>query len=133
MVHILFILMGIFKFQFVIFSSTLYMNSFVFTIDCFISAILNIFIFTNLGKDIKILVSKIFKMKRISKTTRFLVKVKKRSGLGLIAFITPVVLGYPIGCAVMNSLTRNRWRIYQYLLLSSVFWISLLYLIGTFI
>jgi hypothetical protein len=57
-----------------------------------------------------------------SKKKRTLVRVWRRYGMPGVAFLTPILLT-PIGGTVLAvSFGENRWKIFVYMLVSSVFW-----------
>lgn len=133
MFHFIFILMGLVKFQFVLLTATIFSSSLSMSIDCFIASVLNIFIFTNLASDIKKVFKKIFRPRKFSRISRWIVRIKKRSGFLAVSVLTPIFFGYPLGCLILNSMTKNKWKIYKYLLISSFSWISILFLLASLV
>jgi hypothetical protein len=57
-----------------------------------------------------------------SKKNRFLVKIRSRGGLWLVAFLTPLILSIPVGCLFANTLDSNPYRVLRIQALSVLFW-----------
>lgn len=67
-------------------------------------------------------ISKAKKKVVFSKKNRFLVKIRSRGGLWLVAFLTPLILSIPVGCLFANTLEGNPYRVLRIQSLSVVFW-----------
>ena len=67
-------------------------------------------------------VSKDKKKVVFSKKNRFLVKIRSRGGLWLVAFLTPLILSIPVGCLFANTLDSNPYRVLRIQALSVLFW-----------
>jgi hypothetical protein len=66
--------------------------------------------------------------KRIfTRTTRRIIRVKNKFGLGGIAFIAPMFLSIPLGTFVAERFFRNKKKIILYFTVSEIFWALLLY------
>lgn len=72
-------------------------------------------------------VSKAKKKVVFSKKNRFLVKIRSRGGLWLVAFLTPLVLSIPVGCLFANTLESNPYRVLRIQSLSVVFWLVVIF------
>ncbi len=91
--------------------------------------ILGVFVFTFFGELISIWFKKLFpnrKVKRFSSWNRFIVKVRRNFGVPGIAMLTPI-LSVPIGIFLALSLTRDKWRISFFMLLSFLIWTTVIF------
>ncbi len=73
------------------------------------------------------------KSKRFSKTSRLTVKIKRRSGIYGIAFLTPCILSIPIGSIVAYNYYRKNAMTLPLLLSSTILWSFLAVIIWGFI
>ena len=67
-------------------------------------------------------ISKGKKGKVFSRKNRFLVKLRAKGGLWLVAFLTPLILSIPVGCLFANTFESNPYRVFRIQSLSVVFW-----------
>lgn len=96
-----------------------------------IGGIIGIVLFTYLGSYIQDYVVKKFPKrfgKKFSSSTRFLVRVKQKFGLGGIAMLTPIALSIPVGVMFALALTHDKKKILITMLASTLFWATVLFL-----
>src|ERR1043165_2681696 len=96
-----------------------------------IGGIVGIVLFTYMGSAIQAYVVKKFPHRFGSKFTssnRFLVRIKRRFGLGGIAALTPIVLSIPVGVLFALSVTHDKKKIMITMLMSMFFWATVLFL-----
>ncbi len=72
-------------------------------------------------------VSKGKKSKVFSKKNRFLVKLRLRGGLFLVALLTPLILSIPAGCLFSTSIEGNPYKVLRIQSLSVLFWSVLIF------
>jgi hypothetical protein len=60
--------------------------------------------------------------KVFSKRNRFLVKLKNKGGLWLIALLTPGILSIPVGCLVSISMEQDRFKVISIQSIGIVIW-----------
>ncbi len=70
--------------------------------------------------------------KRFSRTSRFIVWIKKRFGIAGVAFVTPCIVSIPIGCTAAVGLFRNRKKVLLYTSVSLLFWSLVLNVLAHF-
>lgn len=59
---------------------------------------------------------------KVTKTRRWLVRVRGKYGLAGIAFLTPIFLTVPIGTFLAMSVSKDRQEVAVYMFLSFAFW-----------
>lgn len=95
-------------------------------LDGFISTTLGawtgIFIFVYGGEWIKHKLGKYFHVKVFSKTTRRIVKIRKKGGLIGIAALTPIFLSIPFGCLFAVAFENNKKKILVHMYISVIVW-----------
>lgn len=96
-----------------------------------IGGIIGIVLFTYLGTVIQDYLALKFPKqfgRKFTSTTRFLVKVKQRFGLGGVAALTPIVLSIPVGVMFALALTHDKKKIMVSMITSILFWATVLFL-----
>ena len=91
--------------------------------------ILGVFVFTFSGEIINLWYKRLFpnKQKRIfTRWNRFVVKLRRSFGLPGIAMLTPL-LSIPVGIFLSLSLTKNKWRISLFMLMSFTIWSTIIF------
>lgn len=91
--------------------------------------ILGVFFFTFFGEFINRSFKRLFpnKQKRVfTGWNRWVVKLRRSFGLPGIAMLTPL-LSIPIGIFLSLSLTRNKWRISLFMLMSFTIWSTIIF------
>lgn len=88
---------------------------------------LGVFVFTFLGSVISKFLERfsIFKIKY--KNLRRFVIIKKGYGLIGIAFLTPLIIGVPLGCIIASLFEPNKAIVIRLQLASVIFWSVLLF------
>lgn len=88
---------------------------------------LGVFVFTFLGSVISKFFERfsIFKIKY--KNRRRFVYIKKGYGLIGIAFLTPLIIGIPLGCIIASLFEPNKTIVIRLQLASVIFWSVLLF------
>jgi hypothetical protein len=95
------------------------------TIANVLGGITGIFIFTYLGSHIRLWFIKQFPQhfnRRFTPGTRFLVRIKRHSGLFGVAFLTPILLSIPVGVMLALDLTTQKRKIVTSMVFSCIFW-----------
>jgi hypothetical protein len=96
-----------------------------------IGGIIGIVLFTYLGSFIQSWLGRHYPDvfgRRFSPTSRFLVKVKHKFGLGGIAAFTPIILSIPVGVLFALTLTHDKKKIILSMVISMLFWAAVLFL-----
>ena len=96
-----------------------------------IGGIIGIVLFTYLGTVIQdYLAAKFPKQfgRKFTSTTRFLVRIKQRFGLGGVAALTPIVLSIPVGVMFALALTHDKKKIMVSMITCILFWATVLFL-----
>jgi hypothetical protein len=91
--------------------------------------ILGVFVFSFFGEFVNHWYKRFFpnKEKRIfTGWNRFVVKLRRSFGLPGIAMITPL-LSIPVGIFLSLSLTKNKWRISLFMLISFTIWSTIIF------
>jgi len=111
------------KYQFCLITSTV-VQSWLLLLLTLIGGIIGIVIFTQIGYDLeKWLVKKFPKwFKRFTLKNRILVKLRRNWGIWGISFLTPILLGIPVGVALCLTLTTDKRKIIKPMVLSLVSW-----------
>ncbi len=95
-----------------------------------IGGIIGIVLFTHLGGVIQDYMVKKFPNrfgKKFTSSNRFLVRIKKRFGLGGIAVLTPIALSIPVGVLFALALTHDKKKIMISMIISLLFWATILF------
>jgi hypothetical protein len=96
-----------------------------------IGGIIGIVLFTYLGTVIQDNLVRRFPRqfgRKFTRTTRMLVKVKQRFGLGGVAALTPIILSIPVGVMFALALTHDKKKILVSMITSILFWATILFL-----
>lgn len=91
--------------------------------------ILGVFVFTFFGDFVNHWYNRFFpnRQKRVfTSWNRFVVKLRRSFGLPGIAMLTPL-LSIPVGIFLSLSLTKNKWRISLFMLLSFTIWSTVIF------
>lgn len=91
--------------------------------------ILGVFVFTFFGDFVNHWYNLFFpnRQKRVfTSWNRFVVKLRRSFGLPGIAMLTPL-LSIPVGIFLSLSLTKNKWRISLFMLLSFTIWSTVIF------
>lgn len=123
MSYIFWIILSMLKYQFCLITSTV-TQSWILLLLTLLGGILGIIIFTQIGYDLeKWLVKKFPKwFKRFTLKNRILVRLRRRWGIWGISFLTPVLLGIPVGVALCLTLTTDKRKIIRPMILSLIVW-----------
>jgi hypothetical protein len=70
--------------------------------------------------------------KVFTKTNRLVIKAKKRFGLYGIAFLTPILLSFPLGTFVAERFYKDKRKVIFALSIAVIFWNLALYLLFNF-
>lgn len=70
---------------------------------------------------------RIHRGKIFTKSNRRIIKVKQKFGLAGIAFLTPMLLSYPIGALLADRFFKNKKKIVLYLSIATIFWSVTIY------
>ena len=95
-----------------------------------IGGIIGIVLFTYLGGIMQDYFVKKFPNqfgKKFTRSNRFLVRVKRKFGLGGIAVLTPIALSIPVGVLFALALTHDKKKIMISMIMSLLFWATLLF------
>ena len=95
-----------------------------------IGGIIGIVLFTHLGGVMQDYMVKKFPNrfgKKFTASNRFLVRIKKRFGLGGIAVLTPIALSIPVGVLFALALTHDKKKIMISMIISLLFWATILF------
>jgi hypothetical protein len=95
------------------------------TIANVLGGITGVVVFTYLGGYMRTWIVKTFPErfeKKFTKSSRFLVRVKRHSGLFGVALITPIFLSIPVGVMLALDLTTHKRKIVTSMALSCFFW-----------
>jgi hypothetical protein len=98
---------------------------------CTIGGIFGCFVWIFAGKTLQRLWLKWFFKGQVtsvfSKKSRFIVRLKKRGGLYLIAFLTPMIISIPAGCLIAISVESNVYRALKIQAISVILWSTILF------
>ena len=116
-------ILSMIKYQFCLITATVTQSWFLLLLTM-IGGIIGIIIFTQIGLDLeKWLVKKFPKwFKRFTLKNRILVKLRRNFGIWGISFLTPILLGIPVGVALCLTLTRDKRKIIRPMIFSVVVW-----------
>lgn len=120
------------KFQFALFYSTIVATSPVLILETLIGGFLAVSLFSFMGTKIERFILKKFpnKFKRFSRKNRILSRLRKMGGIHGISFLTPVLLGIPVGVLLCLTMTTDRKRIVAPMFASITFWIIVFSIMG---
>ncbi|MCW3125443.1 MAG: hypothetical protein JWO03_1101 [Bacteroidetes bacterium] len=100
------------------------------TVANVLGGLTGIIVFTYMGTYMRTWVIKTFPDRfdrKFTKGTRFLVKVRKHSGLFGVAFMTPIFLSIPVGVMLALSLTSHKRKIVTSMIVSCMFWSAVMF------
>jgi len=128
MSHVFWIILSMLKYQFCLVSATI-AQSWLFVLLTLLGGIIGVVIFTQIGYDVeKWFVRKFPKrFKRFSLKNRLLVRLRRKWGIWGISFLTPILLGIPVGVALSLTLTTDKRLIIKTMVISLICW-SLIFL-----
>lgn len=111
------------KFQVCLLSATI-AGSWLFILITLLGGLFGVVIFTQIGYDIEKWVIRKFpkKFKRFSFKNRLLVKLRRRGGIIGISFLTPILLGIPLGVALCLTLTTDKKSVIKPMIISLLLW-----------
>jgi hypothetical protein len=95
-----------------------------------IAGIIGIVVFTYLGGVIQEYLIRKYPRRfgrKFTSSNRFLVRVKRRFGLGGIAVLTPIALSIPVGVLFALALTHDKRKIMISMIISLLFWATILF------
>jgi len=123
MSYIFWIILSMLKYQFCLITATV-ATSWLLLLLTMIGGILGIIIFTQIGYDLEKWLVKRFPrwFKRFTLKNRVLVKLRRNWGIWGISFLTPILLGIPVGVALCLTLTTDKRKIIRPMILSLVVW-----------
>lgn len=123
-------ILSMIKYQFCLITATVTQSWFLLLLTM-IGGIIGIIIFTQIGLDLeKWLVKKFPKwFKRFTLKNRILVKLRRNFGIWGISFLTPILLGIPVGVALCLTLTTDKRKIIKPMIFSLVVWTSIFLLL----
>lgn len=123
MSYIFWIILSMLKYQFCLITATV-ATSWLLLLLTMIGGILGIIIFTQIGYDLEKWLVKRFPrwFKRFTLKNRILVKLRRNWGIWGISFLTPILLGIPVGVALCLTLTTDKRKIIRPMILSLVVW-----------
>lgn len=123
MSYIFWIILSMLKYQFCLITATV-ATSWLLLLLTMIGGILGIIIFTQIGYDLEKWLVKRFPrwFKRFTLKNRILVKLRRNWGIWGISFLTPILLGIPVGVALCLTLTTDKRKIIKPMILSLVVW-----------
>lgn len=128
MTYIFWVVLSMIKYQFCLITATV-AQSWLLLLLTLIGGLIGIVIFTQIGYDLeKWLVKKFPKLfKKFTFKNRILVKLRRSWGILGISFLTPILLGIPVGVALCLTLTTDKRKIIRPMALSLVCWTLLFY------
>lgn len=132
MFHILWIIISGLKFQFALFYSAIVATSPLLILETLIGGFLCVSLFSFLGSKIERYIIQRFpgRFKRFSRKNRILSRIRRMGGINGIAFLTPVLLGIPVGVLICLTLTTDRKKIITPMFASVGFWIIVFSIMG---
>lgn len=116
-------ILSMIKYQFCLITATVAQSLFLLLLTM-IGGIIGIIIFTQIGLDLeRWLVNKFPNwFKRFTFKNRILVKLRRNFGIWGISFLTPILLGIPVGVALCLTLTTDKRKIIRPMIFSLVIW-----------
>ena len=132
MIHILWLIFSGIKFQFALFYSAIIWTSPIMILETLIGGILSASLFSFLGSKIEKYIMKKFpgRFKVFSKKNRMLARVRMIGGIRGISFLSPILLGIPIGVLLCLTLTTDKNKIMGPMTASISFWIMVFAIMG---
>jgi hypothetical protein len=126
--YIFWVILAMLKFEFSLVTATL-AHSPELVISSIIGGILGIILFTQIGYDIERWLIKRFPnyFKKFSWKNRHLVRIRRKWGIWGIAFLSPILLGLPLGVTLSLTLTTDKMKIIKPMIISVIGW-SLIFL-----
>jgi len=126
--YIFWVILAMLKFEFSLVTATL-AHSPGLVISSIIGGILGIILFTQIGYDIERWLIKRFPnyFKKFSWKNRHLVRIRRKWGIWGIAFLSPILLGLPLGVTLSLTLTTDKMKIIKPMIISVIGW-SLIFL-----
>jgi len=123
MSYIFWMILSMLKYQFCLITATVTQSWFLLLL-AMIGGIIGIIIFTQIGYDLeKWLVKKFPKwFKRFNRKNRILVRLRRSWGIWGISFLTPILLGIPVGVALCLTITSDKRKIIKPMIISLVCW-----------
>lgn len=123
MSYIFWIILSMLKYQFCLITSTV-AGSWILLLLTMLGGILGIIIFTQIGYDLeKWLVKKFPRwFRKFTLKNRILVRLRRNWGIWGISFLTPILLGIPVGVALCLTLTTDKTKIVRPMVLSLISW-----------
>lgn len=122
-------ILSMLKYQFCLITASV-AQSWILLLLSLLGGVIGIVIFTQIGYDLeKWLVKRFPKwFKRFSLKNRILVRIRRNWGIWGISFLTPILLGIPVGVALCLTLTTDKRKIIKPMVLSLVGW-TLIFLV----
>jgi membrane protein YqaA with SNARE-associated domain len=122
-------ILSMLKYQFCLITASV-AQSWILLLLSLLGGVIGIVIFTQIGYDLeKWLVKRFPKwFKRFSLKNRILVRIRRNWGIWGISFLTPILLGIPVGIALCLTLTTDKRKIIKPMILSLVCW-TLIFLV----
>jgi membrane protein YqaA with SNARE-associated domain len=122
-------ILSMLKYQFCLITASV-AQSWILLLLSLLGGVIGIVIFTQIGYDLeKWLVKRFPKwFKRFSLKNRILVRIRRNWGIWGISFLTPILLGIPVGVALCLTLTTDKRKIIKPMILSLVCW-TLIFLV----
>jgi hypothetical protein len=123
MSYIFWVILSMVKYQFCLITATV-VQSWILLLLTMLGGIIGIIIFTQIGYDLeKWLVRKFPKwFKKFTLKNRILVRLRRNWGIWGISFLTPILLGIPVGVALCLTLTTDKRKIVRPMVLSLISW-----------
>ena len=133
MSYIFWVTLSMVKYQFCMITATI-AQSWTLLLLTLIGGLIGIIIFTQIGYDIEKWIVRSFPRlsKKFTWKNRMLVKLRRKWGIWGISFLTPILLGIPVGVALCLSLTTDKRKIIKPMIISLVCW-TLIFLLLVFL
>jgi len=133
MSYIFWVILSMVKYQFCMITATI-AQSWTLLLLTLIGGLIGIIIFTQIGYDIEKWIVRSFPRlsKKFTWKNRMLVKLRRKWGIWGISFLTPILLGIPVGVALCLSLTTDKRKIIKPMIISLVCW-TLIFLLLVFL
>lgn len=133
MSYIFWVILSMVKYQFCMITATI-AQSWALLLLTLIGGLIGIIIFTQIGYDIEKWIVRSFPRlsKKFTWKNRMLVKLRRKWGIWGISFLTPILLGIPVGVALCLSLTTDKRKIIKPMIISLVCW-TLIFLLLVFL
>jgi len=123
MSYIFWVILSMVKYQFCMITATI-AQSWTLLLLTLIGGLIGIIIFTQIGYDIEKWIVRSFPRlsKKFTWKNRMLVKLRRKWGIWGISFLTPILLGIPVGVALCLTLTTDKRKIVRPMVLSLISW-----------